>query len=152
MATGETQKLQAVVTGSNNPNQKVIWAVGGNESANTVMNENGELTVGEDETTKTIIVRATSVDDPEKYGEFAINITNSDEPQYQIGDTNLDGRITISDVTAIQRHIAELELFSEEQMILADTNGDGEINIVDATHLQMYLAEYDGIVLGKQTA
>lgn len=69
-----------------------------------------------------------------------------------LADTNLDGKITISDVTAIQRHIAELELFSEEQIILADTNGDGEINIVDATHLQMYLAEYDGIVLGKQTA
>ena len=151
MATGETQKLQAVVTGSNNPNQKVIWAVGGNESANTVINENGELTVGEDETAKTIIVRATSVDDPEKYGEFAINITNSDEPQYQIGDTNLDGRITISDVTAIQRHLAELELFTDEQIALADTNGDGIINIIDATHLQKYLAEFDGIVLGKQT-
>ena len=67
-----------------------------------------------------------------------------------IGDTNLDGRITISDVTAIQRHLAELELFTDEQLALADTNGDGEINISDATHLQMYLAEYD-VVLGKQS-
>lgn len=67
-----------------------------------------------------------------------------------IGDTNLDGRITISDVTAIQRHLAELEIFTEEQLALADTNGDGEINIADATHVQKYLAEFDGIVLGKQ--
>ena len=65
-----------------------------------------------------------------------------------IGDTNLDGNININDVTAIQRHIAELELLTEEELSLADTNGDGEINIADATHLQMYLAEYD-VVLGK---
>ena len=149
IATGETQKLQAVVTGSNNPNQKVIWSVGGNESANTFINENGELTVGNDETAKTIIVRATSVEDPEKYGEFAINIATPDEQKYQIGDTNLDGTINIRDVTAIQRYLVELETFNDEQIALADTNGDGEINIADATHLQMYLAEYDGIVLGK---
>ena len=152
MAAGETQKLQAVVTGTNNPNQNVIWSVGGNESANTVINKNGELTVGKDETAKTIIVHVTSVEDPEKYGEFAINIATSDEPKYQIGDTNLDGSITISDVTAIQRHLAEIEVFNDEQLALADTNGDGEIDITDATYLQTYLAEFDGIVLGKQTA
>ena len=66
-----------------------------------------------------------------------------------IGDTNLDGIISISDVTAIQRHLAELETFTDKQLALADTDGDGEINIADATWLQMYLAEYDGIVLGK---
>lgn len=70
-------------------------------------------------------------------------------PLHKIGDTNLDGHITISDVTSIQRHIAELEVFTDEQIALADTNGDGEINIADATHLQMYIAEYDGIVLEK---
>ena len=69
---------------------------------------------------------------------------------YLLGDANRDGYININDVTAIQRHLVELELFTEEKLALADTNGDGEINIADATHLQMYLAEYDGIVLGKQ--
>ena len=68
-----------------------------------------------------------------------------------LGDTNLDGRINIRDVTAIQRHIAELDMFTEEQLAAADTNGDGKVDITDATYLQMYLAEYDGIVLGKQT-
>lgn len=71
------------------------------------------------------------------------------KPKFKIGDTNLDGIVSIRDVTAIQRHIAELEPFTEDQLALADTNGDGEINISDATHLQMYLAEYD-VVLGKQ--
>ena len=72
------------------------------------------------------------------------------EPKCEIGDTDLDGHITISDVTAIQRHLAELEKFTDEQLVLADTNGDGEVDITDATHLQMHLAEYDGIVLGKR--
>ena len=72
------------------------------------------------------------------------------EPKCEIGDANLDGNIDIRDVTAIQRHLVELEKFNDEQLALADTNSDGEINIADATHLQMYLAEYD-VVLGKQS-
>ena len=74
----------------------------------------------------------------------------SESTDMLIGDTDLDGHITIRDVTAIQRHIAELDIFTDEQIALADTNGDGEINISDATHLQNYLAEFDEIVLGKQ--
>lgn len=60
-----------------------------------------------------------------------------------VGDVNYDGVISIRDVTAIQRHLAELELFTDEQLELADVNGDGEVDIADATHLQKYLAEYD---------
>lgn len=74
------------------------------------------------------------------------------KPTSLVGDTNLDGAISISDVTAIQRHLAESELFTDKQLSLADTNGDGVINITDATHLQKYLAEFDGIVLGKQSS
>ncbi len=68
---------------------------------------------------------------------------------YKTGDTNLDGNINVRDVTAIQRHLAELARFTDEQLALADTNGDGSIDIIDATHLQKYFAEFDGIVLGK---
>ena len=68
----------------------------------------------------------------------------------KIGDTNIDGSINVKDVTAIQRHLANLETFTEEQLAVADTNGDGNVDIADATHLQTYLAEYN-VVLGKQT-
>lgn len=66
-----------------------------------------------------------------------------------IGDTNLDGRINVRDVTAIQRHVAELETLTEKGLVLADINGDGVVTIEDATLLQMFLAELD-VVLGKQ--
>ena len=102
------------------------------------------LLVGE--STITYSVEGTTIN-----GSFTVvsNANCVEEPQYQIGDTNLDGIVSINDVTEIQRHIAELELLTDEQLDLADTNGDGEINISDATHLQMYIAEYNGIVLGK---
>ncbi len=72
----------------------------------------------------------------------------SESTDMLIGDTNLDGRITVSDVTAIQRHVAELDFLTGDALIAADANCDGEVTIVDATLLQMYLAEYD-VQLGK---
>lgn len=67
-----------------------------------------------------------------------------------IGDVDLDGIITISDVTVIQLHAAELITLSGDALPAADTNGDGKVDVNDATHLQKYIAEYD-VVLGKQT-
>ena len=61
----------------------------------------------------------------------------------KIGDTDDDGRISIGDVTAIQRHLADLGAFSGEQLAVADVNGDGKVDINDATHLQRYLADFD---------
>ena len=71
---------------------------------------------------------------------------------HQIGDVDLDGIITVNDATAIQLHIAELNILTDDALLVADTNGDGFVDINDATHLQMYLAEFEGIVLGKQAA
>ena len=64
-----------------------------------------------------------------------------------IGDVNNDGNINIFDVTAIQRHLAEMELLSGGGLKAADCTGDGKVSIDDATRLQMYLAEYD-VTLG----
>lgn len=66
-----------------------------------------------------------------------------------LGDVNGDGRITISDVTAIQRHLAGIDVLTGDALKRADTTGDGKVTINDASLLQMYLAEYD-VVLGSQ--
>lgn len=60
-----------------------------------------------------------------------------------LGDTNQDGAVTISDVTTIQKYLAELEAFSDLQISLADANQDGVVNINDATTVQKYLAEFE---------
>ena len=62
-----------------------------------------------------------------------------------LGDTDNNGRINVKDVTAIQRHIAELNLLSGDTLKAADINGDGSVTMADVTALQRFLAEFSGI-------
>lgn len=57
-----------------------------------------------------------------------------------IGDANGDGKLTISDATAIQKHIAKIAELSKEKFTVADLNGDGKITVADATIIQKKLA------------
>ena len=62
------------------------------------------------------------------------------ENKHSIGDTNLDGIVSISDATTVQKYLVGLVFLNNTQKDLADTNGDGTINISDATTIQKYLA------------
>lgn len=57
-----------------------------------------------------------------------------------VGDANGDGKISIADATAIQKHLAKIGVISEENMKLADLNGDGKLTVADATIIQKKLA------------
>lgn len=57
------------------------------------------------------------------------------------GDVNLDNTVSISDVTCIQRRLAEFYQFNSYQNGLSDVNKDGEVTISDATTVQLYLAQ-----------
>lgn len=61
----------------------------------------------------------------------------------KLGETDGDEHVTISDVTAIQRHIADLEFLDGIHLYAADVNRDGVVDITDATELQRFLAEFD---------
>lgn len=61
--------------------------------------------------------------------------------EYEIGDVNRDGVLSVDDATEIQKLIASLTEFDDEQMLLADINGDGSVSIADATEIQKILAE-----------
>ena len=58
----------------------------------------------------------------------------------KMGDANEDNKVNISDVTAIQRSIAEISSLSETGEDLADFNLDRTNSIMDATNVQMKLA------------
>ena len=137
METGETKQLKAIVSGTNNPSQNVTWSLSGNNSKNTVITSDGLLTIGKDETSKKIVVKAKSVEDPSKYGEFAINIENT-IPNY---DVNMDGVVDIKDASLIQKYLTDLASLADEQISLADINQDGLVNIKDVTYLQRYLTK-----------
>ena len=71
------------------------------------------------------------------------NITCALLDSINLGDANNDGVITITDVTAIQRHIAELDTLEGISLLAADIDSDGAIEIDDATALQMYIAGFE---------
>ena len=74
-------------------------------------------------------------------GDLPVTL-NVYEP-YLIGDADGNGKITIADVTKLQRVLAEFE--SDEDGTIArrcDVDGGG-LSISDATAIQRYLAEYD---------
>lgn len=74
-------------------------------------------------------------------GTFVIKaITNKVDV---MGDVDLDGEVTILDVTKSQRRIADIETFSEYQEKLADYDGDKEVTILDCTKIQRVLADVD---------
>ena len=63
------------------------------------------------------------------------------EPPVKYGDVNQDGKITVDDVTMLQKYLAEIITLNDAQKRAADTDGDGQIKIVDATEIQKYIAE-----------
>lgn len=81
-------------------------------------------------------------------GTLDVIMTITDFENNPIGDVDLDGEITVNDVTAVQKYLAGMISLTDDQLKWADTTGDGNIDINDATHLQKYLAGYS-TVLGK---
>lgn len=65
--------------------------------------------------------------------------TTSPAESVLIGDTNQDGKITISDVTEIQLYINEMITFNQKQKIAADVDEDGSVDIRDATYIMLYI-------------
>lgn len=64
-----------------------------------------------------------------------------------LGDVDLDGRVTVMDITLIQKERARLVSFTDEQYAVYDTNWDGKYSIFDATRIQRYLVNEIGSLL-----
>lgn len=77
-------------------------------------------------------------------GEFTVKVANSNVTQnvkiYLKGDVNLDGIVSISDATILQKYLANGKTFDDMLLKIADTNGDGVVSVGDATLIQKYLA------------
>ncbi len=60
---------------------------------------------------------------------------------YILGDANLDGKVSVRDVTTIQLKLAGRIDFSAQQEKAADTDGSGIVDIDDATYIQLWLVK-----------
>ncbi len=74
--------------------------------------------------------------------ETSANPTATTAPSagFELGDVNRDSKLNIRDATLIQKVLAKLEQFDNEQLYLADYLTDGKVNIKDATQIQKKLA------------
>lgn len=90
--------------------------------------ENGEINPGEYELMEDV-----------PYRVIALGAENKDV----FGDINRDEVIDVNDVTALQKHLADIITLSDKSLALTDTDGNGRININDATYIQMYIAHMD---------
>lgn len=79
------------------------------------------------------------VTEPTTEVEPSTNGQNTDNILY--GDTNLDGRLSISDATLIQYMLADRVVFSEKQMLCADFNRNSRVDVADVTAIQKALAQ-----------
>lgn len=70
------------------------------------------------------------------------NITAMANWEKILGDVNNDSKISVSDVTAIQKYLACLNTLTDEQLKSCDVDGSGVVSIYDATCMQMYLAKH----------
>lgn len=55
------------------------------------------------------------------------------------GDTNGDGKISISDLGNVKKHLLEVSTLSGNKLTAADTNKDGRISIVDMANVKKHL-------------
>ncbi len=87
-----------------------------------------------------VVVKSSS-----KYGnvEYPSNATSdaSNKKCVILGDTDLDGGITIDDATTIQKYMVSLLDFNNEQKIAAEVDGDEKISINDVTAIQKMLVQ-----------
>ena len=81
------------------------------------------------------------------YGSYAYQYAKNNNIPYELldgvklGDVDGDGDITITDATAVQRYLAELDVLDDIHLYAADANGDGDVDISDATAIQMAVAK-----------
>lgn len=74
------------------------------------------------------------------YDMFEYHSSNSND--VLIGDIDLDGVITIKDVTLLQKYLADVSDLSDKALIAADVDKDGTIDICDATKIRSYLCDF----------
>ena len=72
-------------------------------------------------------------------GSFDLVVNFEPNNTYKIGDANGDEKVTVADITVIQKYLANRLQLSDEQLMACDVNKDGVVNIEDATLIQKYL-------------
>lgn len=60
-------------------------------------------------------------------------------PQYSKGDTNDDGKVSLTDIVNIKRHILGIEVLTGSNLLAADANGDEKISLSDIVAVKRHI-------------
>ncbi len=71
---GDSKTFTATVRGTGGPSQDVIWSMSGNRKSSTSISSSGKLRIADNETARTLTVRATSVVDHSEYGTAKVTV------------------------------------------------------------------------------
>lgn len=125
-----------------------LFFVSGAAVTCAVPDENGEVEVVVSRNPKHTLTFSTQFDTADYSSGHFKSVSGGGKNNVMIislraGDVNLDGSVSISDVTTLQRQIAEYLSLSDLQNRNADLNKDKAISIKDVTIIQKYLAQFD---------
>ena len=122
--------------------------LGSNVESNMVLHE-GWLSIGQSELVKYNLGKH---DMMLTFDDGAVPVIVNIYDNYRIGDANIDGAVTIGDVTKIQRILAGLEE-DDGGTVSRRCNVDGnKLSVTDATAIQRYLARYENVFNIEETA
>lgn len=110
------------------------------EPTETVPATYDEATVDQATFDEVIIIEPTEATESTEVPDVPATEATGDEARVIAGDANGDGKISITDATIIQKHLARLSTLSGKNISAADLNGDGKITVADATIIQKKLA------------
>ena len=122
--------------------------LGSNVESNMVLHE-GLLSIGKSELVNYSLGKH---DLMLTFDDGAVPVMVNFYDTYRIGDANIDGAVTIGDVTKIQRILAGLEE-DDGGTVSRRCNVDGnKLSVTDATAIQRYLARYENVFNIEETA
>ena len=75
------------------------------------------------------------------FEKVSVNASTAFVGDVTLGDVNMDGDITVVDATEVQRYVAQLVAFTNDQFTAADVDHDGTITVKDATTIQKFVVD-----------
>ena len=60
-------------------------------------------------------------------------------PDFQKGDTNGDGKVSLTDIVNIKRHILGIEVLTGNNLLAADANGDEKVSLSDIVAVKRHI-------------
>ena len=70
-----------------------------------------------------------------------VQVGNKEYTLIVIGDTDQNGKITVTDLAQLKLHYIKKEILTDIRLKAADVNGDGKVSITDLAQIKLVLVD-----------